>query len=122
MHDFSEEMKSKQPTEVGDPVLLSRWSRHNQSSTATHANNCIFFLLSLLNFARTPSIIQSITIQDKEKPIINFISGNEQTGLPLFVHHQIPIFHIGGYSSEPLRASQAASYALGTLGCLKKDY
>ncbi len=69
-----------------------------------------------------PSIIQPITNQDKEKPIINLIFGNEQIGLPLFVHNQIPMFHIGGYSSEPLRASQAASYALGTLGCLKKDY
>ncbi len=69
-----------------------------------------------------PSIIQPIANQDKEKPLINFIFGNEQIGLPLFVHHHIPMFHIGGYASEPLRASQAASYALGTLCCLKRDY
>jgi len=44
-----------------------------------------------------------------------FIFGNENTGLPLSIRYQIPFFRIGSRSSEPLRASQAAAYALGTL-------
>ncbi|NHJ02428.1 MAG: hypothetical protein EAX86_09860 [Candidatus Heimdallarchaeota archaeon] len=44
-----------------------------------------------------------------------FIFGNEETGLPLSIREKIPIFRIGNKSSEPLRASQAAAFALGTI-------
>ena len=44
-----------------------------------------------------------------------FVFGNEENGLPLEVRKVIPIFNIGENASEPLRASQAAAYALGIL-------
>ncbi|MHA1976889.1 MAG: TrmH family RNA methyltransferase [Candidatus Hodarchaeales archaeon] len=46
---------------------------------------------------------------------IFFVFGNEENGLPLEVRKLIPMFHIGDKASEPLRASQAAAYALGIL-------
>ncbi|MHA1207597.1 MAG: TrmH family RNA methyltransferase [Candidatus Hodarchaeales archaeon] len=46
---------------------------------------------------------------------ILFLFGNEETGLPLWVRDEIPIFHIGQKASEPLRASQAAAYAFGMI-------
>lgn len=46
---------------------------------------------------------------------IFLLFGNEEQGLPLYLRDQIPMFHIGTQASEPLRASQAAAYALGVL-------
>ncbi|MHA1236209.1 MAG: TrmH family RNA methyltransferase [Candidatus Hodarchaeales archaeon] len=46
---------------------------------------------------------------------ILFLFGNEETGLPLWIRDEIPIFHIGQKASEPLRASQAAAYAFGMI-------
>ena len=59
--------------------------------------------------------IKGIKTQIPSKNMINFIFGNEETGLPLKIRDQISIYRIGTQASEPLRASQAAAYALGTL-------
>ena len=42
-----------------------------------------------------------------------FIFGNEERGLPLKLQSEIPTFRLGEPTSEPLRSSQAAAYALG---------
>ncbi len=60
-------------------------------------------------------LIRDIISKNTDKPVINFIFGNEEVGLPLSVRKKIPMFRIGFEASEPLRASQAAAYTLGTL-------
>lgn len=59
--------------------------------------------------------INSVKLQIPSKSVINFVFGNEETGLPLNIRNQISMYRIGTQASEPLRASQAAAYALGTL-------
>ncbi len=59
--------------------------------------------------------IKGIKPHIQSKSVINFVFGNEETGLPLNIRDQISIYRIGTQASEPLRASQAAAYALGTL-------
>ncbi|MFX1250338.1 MAG: TrmH family RNA methyltransferase [Promethearchaeota archaeon] len=47
---------------------------------------------------------------------ISLVFGNEKAGLSLETRQQLrKIFHLGPSSSEPLRASQAASYILGLM-------
>ncbi len=47
---------------------------------------------------------------------ISLVFGNEKAGLSLETRQQLrEIFHLGPHSSEPLRASQAASYILGLM-------
>lgn len=62
-----------------------------------------------------PIAIQKMTSIESIKPVIYFIFGNEEVGLPLTIRKQISMFRIGIEPSEPLRASQAAAFALGTL-------
>ncbi|MHA1213697.1 MAG: hypothetical protein ACTSPG_00190 [Candidatus Hodarchaeales archaeon] len=52
---------------------------------------------------------------------LTFFFGNEEVGLPLKARQEIPIFRIGTTASEPLRASQAASYILGFLSASKSN-
>ena len=59
--------------------------------------------------------IEGIKSQIPRKTVINFVFGNEETGLPLNIRDQISMYRIGTQASEPLRASQAAAYALGAL-------
>jgi len=43
------------------------------------------------------------------------IFGNEDDGIPGTLREQLKLFHLGPHSSEPLKASQAACYALGLI-------
>lgn len=74
-----------------------------------------FSLWGTKSVSEFPSMIQSLHCQESKTPITYFIFGNEENGLPLFIRYKIPIFRIGRQASEPLRASQAAAYILGTL-------
>jgi tRNA(Leu) C34 or U34 (ribose-2'-O)-methylase TrmL len=59
--------------------------------------------------------VKNFNLQFPDKKLINFVFGNEETGLPLNIQNKIKMFRIGTQASEPLRASQAAAYVLGTL-------
>ncbi len=101
----------------------------------------IFKGISKVKYRVVPSLTKILQENEKEgifgfslwgsEPIINlpkviastgkntrelfFIFGNEETGIPLAVRKLVKMFYIGNKASEPLRASQAAAYALGLL-------
>jgi len=52
---------------------------------------------------------------------ILLIFGNEERGLSLKLRTVIPVFRIGSFVSEPLRASQAAAYILGVVDTHRKE-
>lgn len=54
-------------------------------------------------------------LNENNKQNFSFIFGNEETGLPYDTHLLVTMFKLGFWSSEPLRATQAAAYALGLL-------
>ncbi len=74
-----------------------------------------FFGFSLWGSHPISKLPEIVKFHMEELGNLFFIFGNEEKGLPLEVRKEIPMFHIGNKASEPLRASQAAAYALGIL-------
>ncbi|MHA1512952.1 MAG: TrmH family RNA methyltransferase, partial [Candidatus Hodarchaeales archaeon] len=73
------------------------------------------FGFSLWGNSPIADLRKKIHIKKRSPGEILFLFGNEETGLPLWIRDEIPIFHIGQKASEPLRASQAAAYAFGMI-------
>ncbi|MFX1285058.1 MAG: TrmH family RNA methyltransferase [Promethearchaeota archaeon] len=86
-----------------------------------YEENCFgFSLWGTTHVNELPKFIERVKSSTSERKDVSLIFGNEETGLPLFVRKKIPMFRIGIQTSEPLRASHAAAYALGVLFSYKK--
>jgi hypothetical protein len=75
----------------------------------------LFYGFSLWGSDPITSLREKIESSGRKIEEFFFIFGNEEKGIPLNVRKIISTFYIGVRASEPLRASQAAAYALGML-------
>ncbi len=86
-----------------------------ESLVTNYIHSCYGF--SLWGQKSSQELIKQYKKTTQKNPDLEqfFIFGNEETGLPLNIREKIPIFRIGTHSSEPLRASQAAAFAFGSI-------
>ncbi len=87
----------------------------NLDSIMENKERSLFYGFSLWGSDPITSLREKIESSGKKREEIFFIFGNEEKGIPLNVRKMILTFYIGVKASEPLRASQAAAYALGIL-------